>query len=76
MPWFDGSGPRGFGSGMGRGFGPCGYGGRRMMNSWRATEKFIDSADRLASLEREEKMLEEELQALREEKKSYETKNK
>jgi len=62
MPRFNGTGPMGQGPRTGRGLGPCGggygFGFRR----------FISPKNELAALEDEEKMLEEELSAIREEK--------
>jgi len=73
MPGLDGTGPLGQGPRTGRGFGYCprgrwgaagwggyGYGPRR----------FISPKNKLQALEEEERMLEEELAAIREEKES------
>lgn len=72
MPRFDGTGPNGAGPMTGRGFGPCGVGGRCGVrgNFGRGFRRFISPKNELAALEDEEKMLEEELAALREQKKA------
>ncbi|MDD3386749.1 MAG: DUF5320 domain-containing protein [Candidatus Pacebacteria bacterium] len=54
MPRFDGTGPMGAGPMTGRGFGCC---GRR---------RFISPRNELTALEEEQKILEEELNAIRE----------
>ena len=71
MPKFDGTGPMGQGSRTGRGLGPCGGGMRRGWGCWGGGfgfRRFISPKNELAALEDEEKMLEEELSAIREEK--------
>lgn len=74
MPRFDGTGPAGQGPGTGRGFDPCGGGGRQGFGCWSGCgygcgyRSFISPKNELAALEDEEKMLEEELTAIREEK--------
>ena len=72
MPKLDGTGPMGQGAGTGRGFGPCGGGMRR---GWGCRggygygfRRFISPKNELAALVDEEKMLEEELAAVKEEK--------
>lgn len=70
MPYMDGTGPNGMGPVTGRGMGPCnrgvglgrgrGFGGRMFWGDRRYTGPL--------SLEEEEKMLEEQLKAVREEK--------
>ena len=58
MPRLDSTGPLGYGPRTGRGFGPCCVGFRR----------FASVRNNLIALEEEEKFLEEELAAIREEK--------
>jgi len=72
MPRSDGTGPLGQGAGTGRGLGPCGAGLRR---GWGCRGgcgpgfgRFISPKNELAALENEEKMLEEELAIVHEEK--------
>jgi len=72
MPKLDGTGPMGQGGGTCRGFGPCGGGMRR---GWGCRggygygfRRFISPKNELAALVDEEKMLEEELAAVKEEK--------
>lgn len=72
MPKFDGTGPMGQGARTGRGLGPCNGG---MKRGWGCGggyglgfRRFISPKNELAALETEEKMLEEELAAIREEK--------
>lgn len=72
MPRFDGAGPMGQGPRTGRGLGPCG-GGMRGGWSCRGSygygfRRFISPKNELIALEEEEKMLGEELAAIREEK--------
>jgi len=69
MPKLDGTGPAGQGSMTGRGMGSCGGGMRR---GWGCCgrRRFISPKNEMAALEDEEKMLEEELAAVREEKKA------
>jgi len=69
MPRFDGTGPMGQGAGTGRGLGPCG-GGIRQGWGYRGNygfgfRRFISPKNELAALEDEEKMLEEELAAIK-----------
>lgn len=74
MPGFDGTGPVGAGPGTGRGLGPCGagMGWRRRWGCYGCGffgfRRFISPKDRLAALENEEKLLEEELEAVKQEK--------
>jgi hypothetical protein len=72
MPRLDGTGPQGSGPQTGRGFGPCGGGSRRGWRCWgrRGFGRFAGTANNLAALKEEEKILEEELKTLREEIKS------
>jgi len=70
MPRQDRTGPMGFGPRTGRGLGPCGFGfgpgcGCGYGYGFR---RFVSPKNELATLEDEEKMLEEELSAIREEK--------
>ena len=74
MPQLDKTGPAGQGPMTGRGMGPCGAGMRR---GWGCgygrgfgfgRRRFISPKNEMAALEEEEKMLVEELQAIREEK--------
>lgn len=67
MPRFNGTGPRGQGSGTGRGLGPCGGDQRRDLG----LERFNSNANSLSDLEKEEKELEKELAAVREKKASF-----
>jgi len=76
MPGFDKTGPWGLGPKTGRGLGPCG-GGRAWKRGWGykngyrwgwGYKKFISPKDELAILEEEEKILNEELEAIRKEK--------
>jgi hypothetical protein len=68
MPRFDGTGPRGFGSGTGRGFGPCcggagwGYGQGRGLG-WR---RFYSKNEETDMLKDDVKELEQELKAAKE----------
>ncbi len=72
MPGFDQTGPVGQGPKTGKGFGPCnGMAGRGLWNCRRGGfgfRKFFSSKNNLETLENEEKILEEELKAIREEK--------
>ena len=72
MPYYDGTGPMGYGPGTGRGWGPCGGGMRRGWGLWggygMGPRRFLSSRNERAALEEEEKMLEEELAIVREEK--------
>lgn len=72
MPKFDGTGPNGQGPNAGRGFGGCGGGlargfvgccGRGMGN-----RRYISAKNELAALEEDEKILEDRLALVREEK--------
>ncbi|NLE07082.1 MAG: DUF5320 domain-containing protein [Parcubacteria group bacterium] len=72
MPKLDKTGPMGQGPMTGRGMGPCGGGlgrGRGFRARSFGCRRFISPKNELASLEEEEKMLEEELAFIREEKK-------
>jgi hypothetical protein len=72
MPRLNGTGPGGQGSMTGRGLGACGGGMGRgrvcLRGSGYGFRRFISPKNELAALEDEEKMLEEELAAIREEK--------
>jgi hypothetical protein len=71
MPKFDETSPIGQGPRTGRGLGPCGLGMRRGLGccgGYGYGRRFISPKNELAALEDEEKMLEEELSAIREEK--------
>ena len=70
MPKYNGTGPSGYGPGTGWGMGPCGAGMRRGYGRWGGYGfgRFISPKNELAALEDEEKMLKEELEAIREEK--------
>jgi hypothetical protein len=72
MPRLDKTGPMGQGPKTGRGLGPCGDGMRRGWGCWSGYgygfRRFISPKNELAALEDEEKTLEEELVAIREEK--------
>ncbi len=70
----------GQGAGTGRGLGPCGGGTKR---GWGCRggygfgfRRFVSSKNELAALEDEEKMLEEELAAIKEEKESLKNRQK
>jgi len=71
MPRLNGTGPMGQGAGTGRGLGTCGGG---MGQGWGCgcggygRRRFISPKNELAALEDEEKMLEAELAAIKEEK--------
>jgi hypothetical protein len=78
MPFFDGTGPQGYGSRTGRGFGPCGWGygfGRRGYGRGRGF-KFWNAApskeDIKQDLDLYQKDLEEELDVIKTEKKKLE----
>ena len=83
MPNLDGTGPMGQGPRTGRGFGPCGGGVRR---GWGCCggcysrgfgfRRFFSPKNELVDLEEQEKMLEEELVAIREEKSTLENSSK
>ena len=66
MPKLNGTGPFGAGPRTGRGFGPCGMGYGRGFGF--GTRQFFSPKNELAALEEEERMLEEELAIIREEK--------
>ena len=71
MPRRDGTGPAGQGPKTGWGFGPCGGGMRRGWGCWSGgfrTRRFASPKDEVAALDYEEKMFEEGLSAIREEK--------
>ncbi|MFA5358397.1 MAG: DUF5320 family protein [Patescibacteria group bacterium] len=76
MPRMDGTGPVGQGAGTGRGMGPCGGGmrmgwcgrGRGQGRGWGFGRFFRSPKNQLQSLEEEEKMLTEELEAVKAEK--------
>lgn len=68
MPQQDKTGPAGEGPMTGRGMGPCGAGMRRGWGCGFGRRRFISPKNEMAALEEEEKMLEAELQAIREEK--------
>ena len=69
MPQFDGTGPQGGGPGTGRGCGPCGYGYHHFWGFHHPRVFRRPSREEaLSSLDEEEKYLQEELAALREEK--------
>jgi len=68
MPRYDGTGPLGQGPRTGWGLGPCGGGTRRGWGCGCGYRRFISPKNELAALEDEEKTLEEELTAIREEK--------
>ena len=69
MPRQDGTGPMGQGMGTGRGMGSCGGGARC---GWGCRgfgfRRFFSPKNEMAALEDEEKMLEQELATIREEK--------
>ncbi len=70
MPGFDGTGPTGQGAGTGRCLGSC---GNKMRRCWGCRggfclRRFFSQKNELAALEDEEKMLEEELAAIKQEK--------
>jgi len=80
MPRRDGTGPMGQGAGTGWGMGPCGTGLRR---GWGCRggygfgfHGFISPKNELAALEEEEKILEKELEAIREEKSALQSQQK
>lgn len=74
MPRYDGTGPTGQGAGTGMGMGPCGGGGMR--RGWCGRGRgmgfgggfFRSPKNQLQALEDEEKILTEELEAIRNEK--------
>lgn len=71
MPRFDGTGPQGQGPRTGRGMGPCGRGlgwGRGLWSGRGHGFRGASPKNELTALENEEKVLEEELAAVREEK--------
>jgi hypothetical protein len=77
MPKLDGTGPMSQGPMTGRGVGPCG-GGMRMGRggccggSGFGFRRFFSPKNELAALENEEKILTEELEAIKSEKKAIE----
>ena len=70
MPRMDGTGPMGAGPMTGRGLGPCGGGMRRGRcgRAWGFGASFYSPKNQLQFLEDEEKMLTEELEAIKAEK--------
>ena len=80
MPRFDGTGPMGQGPRTGRRLGPCGDGMRRGWGCWGGGygygRRFISPKNELVALEDEEKILEEELSAVREEKAALKSQQK
>jgi len=79
MPKLDKTGPIGQGPRTGRGFGPCGGGMRRGWGCWGGgfgLRRFASPKNELIALKDEEKMLEEELSAIREEKAALESQQK
>ena len=71
MPRRNGTGPLGIGAGTGWGLGPCGGGMRRGWGCWSGgfkSRRFASPKDELVALEYEEKMFEEGLSAIHEEK--------
>lgn len=78
MPRFDGTGPMGQGPRSGWGRGPCGYGMRRRRGGWGrfGFRRFASPQNELTALEEEEKMLEEELEIIRKEKKALKDQEK
>lgn len=80
MPRLDKTGPMGQGPATGRGLGPCGIGLRRGWGCWGGfgygLRRFISPKNELAALEEEEKMLEGELAAIREEKTALKSQQK
>ncbi len=76
MPNMNGKGPMNAGQGTGRGLGPCGQGLRRGNQGGFGFNRFSRSApNSKVSLEEEEKMLENELAAVRAEKESLQKEN-
>ncbi|MFC1598497.1 DUF5320 family protein [Patescibacteria group bacterium] len=69
MPSGDQTGPLGLGAGTGRGRGACGI-GSRAKKGLRLRNCLSQRTPSLATLEQEEKLLEEELAAVRQEKKT------
>ena len=72
MSKLDGTGPMGQGAGIGRGMGSCGAGsrmGRGCCGGYGfGRRRFISPKNELSALENEEKMLEEKLATIKEEK--------
>lgn len=68
MPNFDQTGPKGEGSKTGRGLGPCGCGMHFGRGCGSGCRRFILPKNKLTALEEEEKILEQELTIVREEK--------
>jgi len=78
MPKLNGTGPTGQGAGTGRGLGPCG-GGMRLGRGCRSGfgfRRFVSPKNELLALEGEEKILEEELAAVKKEKASLKDQQK
>ncbi|MDP2709405.1 MAG: DUF5320 domain-containing protein [bacterium] len=67
MPRLNGTGPMGLGALTGRGLGPCGGGIGRGWGGF-GFRRFISPKNELAALEEEEKLFEQELAAIKEEK--------
>lgn len=73
MPGFNGTGPRGFGPGTGRGLGPCGAGQARGFGRgrgfcwWRRplAGKIMSRREERSLLEQEEQTLQEELEGIK-----------
>jgi len=77
MPRRDRTGPYGYGPGTGWGLGPCGAGTRRgWAGGGYGFRRFISPKNELAALTDEEKLLEEELAAVREEKAALKAESK
>jgi len=75
MPRFDGTGPMGFGPRTGWGMGPCGGCGLGWrLGGYYSNHSRVPKADRLSMLTEEERVLSEELEAIREEKQSLQGK--
>ena len=70
MPRLNGTGPMGQGSLTGRGLGPCGSG--RACGRGFGFRRYISPKNELSALENEEKILEQELAEIREEKSALE----
>jgi hypothetical protein len=70
MPKLDGTGPAGQGPMTGRGMGNCGGGMRRGFGFGFGCRRFISPKNQMISLEEQEKMLEEELSVIKEERKA------
>ena len=75
MPNQNGTGPFGQGAGTGRGRGPCGGGAKRgWMQSFGFRRRFFSQANGKDALIQEEKMLEQELKAVRQAQKDLSSK--